>query len=144
MWRAGNLPKSGLVTRALLIAVVVSLVAPAAASACSIAARPAEERVRAADVAVWGKVVAREKVGEDEGIGQQYRYRLRVIETYKGRLRRRMRLLAHDDPGTCGLRFDVGERVGLVLEGRRGPWRIGLADLISRAELRSVRRPRRG
>ena len=129
--------------RALVIALVAGLLFPAGASACSLLARPAEDRVRDADVAVWGKVVAREKVGEDEGLGQEYRYRLRVIETYKGRLRRRMRLLAHDSPGTCGLRFDVGERVGLVLAGRRGPWRVGLPHLISRKELRSVRRPRR-
>jgi hypothetical protein len=133
------------VRRAFLIALALSLVFPAAASACTIAARPAKERVDEADLAVWAKVISSKVVATDEATGtKQRRYRLRVLETYKGRVRRRITILAHDSAGTCGIGpLRRGQRLGLVLEGERGPWRAGLQNSISRAELRSVRRPRR-
>ena len=131
----------------LLIATLgATLAAPSAAAACSIAASPAEERVREADRAVWTKVVTRTRIGTDErtGLGD-YRYRLRVLETYKGSIRRRITIRAHTDGGTCGFGpLQRGERLGLVLEGRRGPWRVGLDALITRKELRSVRPPKQG
>ena len=129
----------------LLVGLVGALLFPAGASACTIAARPAEERVREADRAVYAKVVSAERLGADEATGtEEYRYRLRVLETYKGSIRRRMTIRAHTNDGTCGFGpLERGDRLGLVLEGRRGPWAVSLVNLISRAELRSVRRPKR-
>ena len=131
--------------RTLLIAVAAGvLAAPSAASACTIAAKPAKERVDAAKLAVYGKVVARELVDEDENaVNSLYRYRFRVLETYKGRIRRRMTLLGRTDSARCeaGL-LRVGDRFGLVLARARGPWRIATPDFITRAELRSVRSPK--
>jgi hypothetical protein len=133
--------------RVLLTAVAVALTFPAAASACTIAAKPAEERVAAAKRAVWGKVVEREQLeaADENGFGERWRYRFRVIETYKGSIRKRMTLIAGTDEAACeaGL-LEVGDRFGLVLSRSRGPWTITLGNFISRRELRSVRRPRRG
>ncbi|HEX2084078.1 MAG TPA: hypothetical protein VHF89_00210 [Solirubrobacteraceae bacterium] len=130
--------------RVLVIAFAAWLVVPAAASACTVAARPAEERVRDADRAVFAKVVRRTQVGVDDATGTvHFRYRLRVLETYKGTIRRRITILAHDNDGTCGFGpLERGKRLGLVLAGRRGPWRVGLGNLITRRELRSVRAPK--
>ena len=132
---------------ALIVALLAPLAAPQLASACTIAARPPEERVRAADVAVFGKVVARERIEKGRaGDGREvWRYRFRVIETYKGRERRRLRLVGGTEESLCeaGL-LRVGDRFGLVLDGARGPWRIAVANFITREELRQARRGRRG
>ena len=98
-----------------------------------------------ADRAAFAKVLRRRHVETDESTGStMYRYRLRVLETYKGSARRRITIVSSDNDGMCGLgRLRRGARLGLVLEGRRGPWSVGIANLISRRELRSVRRPRR-
>ena len=131
--------------RTILIALGAWLLFPAGASACTIPARPAEERVREADRAVWAKVAASRKIDEDDATGTaQRRYRLRVLETYKGSVRRRITVIAHDSAGTCGIGpLARGERLGFVLDGRRGPWLVTRANTISRSELRSVRRPKR-
>ena len=99
-----------------------------------------------ADVAVYGKVLSREPTGarQPSGIGEEYRYRFRVIEAYKGKVRRRITLVGHTDTGMCGAGLlDVGDRFGLLLDGRRGPWKITTASFVTREELRSVRAPRR-
>ncbi|HEX8120430.1 MAG TPA: hypothetical protein VF549_04105 [Solirubrobacteraceae bacterium] len=127
-------------------AVLVALAAPSAASACTIAEQPAKERVAEADVAVYGKIVAREKMtpAPDERPGADYRYRFRVIETYKGKIRKRMTLLGTTDSAACGPGLlDVGSKFGLVLNGG-APWRISAGSFITRSQLRSVRRPKRG
>lgn len=136
--------------RIALVLVVAGavLAAPQVASACTIAARPIEERLADADVAVWGRVVSRVKLEQDErpdGVrGDAYRYRFRVREIYKGRVRNVIRLVAHTDGGTCGVGpYEPGRRLALLLRGRRGPWNVDLASLVTRRELRSVRRPRR-
>ena len=133
-----------LVRTVFLTALLVTLLFPAAASACTIAARPPAERVAEAKLAVYGKIVARELVEEDtNGVNSIYRYRFRVLETYKGRIRKRMTLVGGTDRARCeaGL-LRVGDRLGLVLDKARGPWRIATPDFITRAELRSVRSPK--
>jgi hypothetical protein len=129
----------------LTAVVLVSLAVPSAASACTIASRPAKERVAEADIAVYGKVVAREKMtpAPDERPGADYRYRFRVIETYKGKIRKRMTLLGTTDSAACGPGLlEVGSKFGLVLDGD-APWRLNAGSFISRAQLRSVRKPKR-
>ena len=99
---------------------------------------------------MFGKVVARERIGGGEESenpappGADYRYRFRVLETYKGRVRRRIRLVGGTETSMCeaGL-LRVGQRFGFVLHGRRGPWKIHITSFIRRSELRSVRRPKR-
>ena len=130
---------------------IAALVAPSAAAACSppVGKPPTpKERVRDSDRAVWGEVISRELLGEegaeDGRPGEDYRYRFRVIETYKGSIRKRITFDAGTETSLCeGGRMEVGQRFGLVLDGRRGPWRVGLGNFISRKDLRSVRRPRR-
>jgi len=136
-------------TAILTVVVLAALVAPSAAAACSVASPPPtpKERVRAADRAVWGEVVSKEPVDEqaDDGRpGQEFRYRFRVIETYKGSIRKTLRLVAGTESSLCEPgELHVGQRFGLVLNKRRGPWRISITSFISRKDLRSVRKPRR-
>jgi hypothetical protein len=133
--------RSALLTGVLLAA----LVAPGTASACTIASRPAKERVAEADIAVYGEVVDRERMNRapDDRPGYDYRYRFRVIETYKGKIRKRMTLLGTTDSASCGPGLlDVGSRFGLVLDGG-APWRISAGSFITRSQLRKVRKPKR-
>ena len=132
------------IVRAFVVAgfVVAVLAAPQAAAACSIASPypppTPREKVDGAKRAVFGKVVSRTPIGEPAHANQDYRYRFRVIETYKGAVRRTMRLVAGTAEGTCeaGL-LDVGERLGLLLYKRRGPWRLNVTSFISRRDLRA-------
>ena len=138
-------------TALVTVVVVAAFAAPSAASACSIAGpEPSpEKRVRSSDLAVWGKVVGRERIGGEESeeprpTGADYRYRFRVLETYKGRVRERIRLIGGTEESLCeaGL-LKVGRRYGFLLDGRRGPWKISLTSFISRRDLRSTGPPRR-
>jgi hypothetical protein len=134
------------VRAAFLSALVLAVFgAPSAASACTIPDLPPEERVERADRAIYGRVLSRESLGPNErGIGEAYRYRFRVIERYKGRIRRRITLTSQTDSATCGIPpLKVGDRHGLLLFGRSGPWSVGAGSFISRADLRRVRRPKR-
>ena len=129
------------------------LVAPELASACSIAGPgpTPDERVAHANLAVWGEVVRKAPVGDPPPSGEarppggEYRYRFRIIETYKGRVRERIRLIGGTEESLCEAgELQVGQRFGLILHGRARPWRISLTSFISRRELRQARRPRRG
>lgn len=132
------------------IAVAGALAVPAGASACSIAAPnpppTAKEEVDHAKRAVYGEVVSRTPIGDDsEPTGnEQYRYRFRVIETYKGSVRRSMRIIAGTQTSLCeaGL-LEVGDRFGLLLYKRRGPWRISITSFITRKRLRQSGYPAR-
>ena len=135
--------------RTFLIALAAGmLAAPSAAHACSIAAPDppptAKQEVDGSKRAIWGKVVGRTRISGDEYQGE-YRYRFRVIETYKGSVRRTTRIFAGTETSLCeaGL-LEVGRRFGLLLYKRRGPWRIGITSFITRQRLReSGYRPRR-
>ena len=137
--------------RTFILAAVAAaaLGAPAAAHACSIAEpqpppTPKEE-VDGAKRAVYGEVVSRRPVGDPGPTPNQvYRYRFRVIETYKGSVRRTMRLVAGTETSMCeaGL-LKVGDRFGLLLYDRRGPWKLNITSFISRRDLRQSGYPPR-
>jgi hypothetical protein len=134
----------------VFLTAVAVLLLPAAATACSIAApdpppTPRQE-VDGAKRAVYGKVVARKLVGgEADSNTATYAYRFRVIETYKGSVRRRMRLVSGVESSMCeaGL-LEIGDRFGLLLYKRGGPWRIDITSFISRKRLRASGYPARG
>ena len=133
--------------RALLLALACALLAPAAAQACSLAPFPAERRVASADAAVFARVLTREQVSRPPPAGVAslpdvtYRYRLRVLRRYKGRVGRTVEVVGSSNEAMCGIGvLEVGRRVGLVLHGRAAPFRVDLASLISCAELERVRR----
>ena len=117
------------------------------AAACTIRETTPEEAVRAADAAVFGRIVSRVRTdrGRDDGLpGKTYRYRLRVLETCKGSVRDVITLIANTDSASCGVGpYRPGVHLGLLLNGRRGPWRISLGSLISRESLRTARRAKR-
>jgi hypothetical protein len=134
-------------TRILLLALAAALLAPSAADACTIAARPAAERVAAVDAAIYGRVLSRVLVAAAPPgrIDGTYRYRIRVVRTYKGRPGRSVQVVGSADSGTCGLGIlTVGRHVGLLLDGSTRPWEVSTRSLISRAELeQAAREPRR-
>jgi hypothetical protein len=121
------------------------LLAPSAASACTIAGPldPSEQLDRA-DVAVYGKVVSRKllRASKPPVSGADYRYRFRVLKTYKGRVARTITLLGGTEESLCeaGL-LDVGDRFGLLLRGR-SPFKISLTSFITKADLERAKRPR--
>ena len=126
--------------------ILAALLAAPVASACTLAPTSSpRERVKAAAVAVYGEVVDRELVraSETPSPNAEYRYRFRVLKTYKGRPGRTMTLLAGTNEAMCeaGL-LRVGERFGLVLRKRRGPWRISLGSFISKRDLERATRRR--
>jgi hypothetical protein len=125
-------------TRILLVTLVAVLCAPAAAQACSLAYVPPAERVRAVDVAVYGRVLSRTLVAPSPPgrLDATYRYRISVVRTYKGRSRRTVDVVGTQDSGICGLGIlTVGRHVGLLLRGGRSPFFASTGSLISRAEL---------
>ena len=133
----------------LAVVVVAALAAPAAAHACSIAVPnpppTPKEVVDGAKRAVYGEVVSRRLIGKpDPQPNHVYRYRFRVIETYKGSVRRTLRFRAGTETSMCeaGL-LKVGGRYGLLLYKRRGPWRLNTTSFISRRELRQSGYPPR-
>jgi len=134
--------------RAAVVAAVVAVIelaGPSAAGACSVAAPlpSMAERLRAADLAVYGEVLSAEPVGGDPPGAippDRLRYRLRVLQTFKGRSRRVIRLVGYTSDSMCGIELRVGQRTGLLLYGRRGPWEVGMLSTATRAELRRARR----
>ena len=91
--------------RALLIACVLLLVAPAAASACKcvVPGDPAKE-IEAAGGAAWAEVVKRTIRGPES-----VRYRLRVIKDYKGNLPGRITVGARRSSAACRPRARRGQ-----------------------------------
>lgn len=51
-----------------------------------------------------------------------HRFTYVVEEKLKGELPDRLELVSSLDGGTCGLRGDVGRRVGMLVDGRAGSW----------------------
>ena len=110
--------------RVLLIAVAVLLAAPASASACSCALpqKPRQE-IRAADAAVFVKVVKRTVAGSEGPYitGEKLRYRLRVIRDFKRNVPGRITVTGSSNSALCGLSLRRGQKVGLLLDkARRG------------------------
>jgi hypothetical protein len=117
-------------------AVVALLVAAPAASACSLAYEPPRERVDRADAAVYAEVVEATEVDRNDRGWATYRYRLRVLETYKGAVAQEIEIEGNEEESVCELgRLEVGSRHGLLLDGPGEPWRLSLSDRISRDEL---------
>jgi hypothetical protein len=69
-------------------------------------------------------------------MGEVYRYRLRVKDSFKGARSRTVDVQGSTNEAMCGIgRLLVGRRYGLLLFGRGRPYLVNLASLISRAEL---------
>ena len=82
---------------------------------------------------------------------QSYEARIRVSRIYKGMTGRVVRVRGDTGgPGTCGYgKLSVSQRLGLLLYGKRSPWRIDITSPISYVTLERAtggrsHRPRRG
>ncbi len=131
-----------MVRRVLFAVVLVVLAAPAVASACTIAAMNPYERVKGADHAVYGRVLAIHWLGPGHlGSGdKRYAIRVRVLRVFKGHPGKAIRLVGHTNGASCGVSAPkVGRRLGLLLYGA-SPFPIGLGTEISLFELREAQR----
>ena len=124
--------------RILLIAVALLLAVPAAASACSCAQpqKPRQE-IRAADAAVFVKVVKRTVAGSAGPYitGEKLRYRLRVIRDYKRNVPGRITVTGSSNSALCGLSLRKGQKVGLLLDKAGRRYSASLCSVRSRKHL---------
>ena len=128
----------------LVLAVCASAAAAAPAGACTVAVPPGYDPVRdpyaRADIAVTGKVtrVERTRRGRDT-LGDRFVATIRISRVYKGRTGPALRIRGHEDEGACGFgRIRQGERIALLLRGRRTPIPVGLGDRTSYRDLETA------
>src|SRR4051794_12161400 len=134
-------PRYGLaVGRALAIALLLAVVPAAEAMGCTIAAQTPRQQVHGAKVVVYVSVLSVRTLGQTRTGATEWEARVRRVKTFKGRPARVFRVRSNTDSGTCGLAmFEVGQRVGLLLHGRRPPFDLRSGSTISLADLRRAR-----
>jgi len=135
------------VTLVTLAWLAAGLAISPAAHACSLPAHAstdrvyiAEQKVRSADVAIYG-VVASVRMLEPEQpdvptIGQRFEARVRVTRVFRGMTVRVIRVLGDTNGAGCGIgQLRVGERLGLLLDRPARPFTVRLGSRITLAEL---------
>jgi len=129
------------VLRVLAVALVLMVVPATEAMACTIAAQTPREQVNGAKMAVYVSVLSVRSLGPTQAGATAWEARVRRVKTFKGRPARVFRVRSDTDSGRCGLpMFKAGERVGLLLSGRRPPYHLRSGSTISLADLRRTRR----
>lgn len=125
-----------LAVSAAVAATVALNAAPAAA--CSPKPDPDFDPFAEADIAITGQVTkVRPRPGED-GLqaSMAYEATIRVSRVYKGKTGPALRVRSTTQPGLCGFgKLRVGQRLGLLLHGKRSPFSISSFDGISKSEL---------
>ena len=133
-------------TRILLIAMAAALLAPPAARACTIGVSPGPQPhpFETAYGAVLGRITSRVLVADQSPADRTYRYRMRVLERYKGRVPDWIELVGSTNEGMCGAgELGVGRRYRVLLRGRRSsPWRIDILSFFSRRDAATWERRR--
>jgi len=127
-------------TLAVSVAAAATVAVSAApAAACSPNPDPNFDPFAAADVAITGQVTkVRPRAGDDEPrqTGLSYEATIRVSRVYKGKTGPALRVRSTTQPGLCGFgELRVGQRLGLLLHGKRSPFSISSFDEISKSEL---------
>ena len=136
---------------ALTLSVLAALCASAGvlaseAAACSCAAGTPRERLRGADAAFIGTVVAKRRIvppADQNGVrpaGDTLVYTFRVERWFKRRLPRHVVIRTNSSGASCGFDIRRGARVGLLLYRYRGRWESGLCGLIAVRDLRRAGR----
>jgi hypothetical protein len=143
-------------TLAILVALAAGLALAPAAQACTLAApatqdpvRAAQQRVRSADVAVYGVVLsvrvleppatAEPPAGEPPPtsiVGEEFEARVRVTRVFEGLTWRVVRVRGNTNGALCGIgRLRPRQRVGLLLDRPARPFRVSLASRTTLSEL---------
>jgi hypothetical protein len=144
--------------RATLVGLMTGLALAPAAHACTLPSyvprgglSAAEQRVRSADVAVYGVVSSVRMLAPAEPdvptVGQSFEARVRVTRVFRGMTMRVIRVRGNTDGASCGIgELRVRQRVGLLLNRPSRPFPVSLASRITLGELlqgahRKWRRP---
>jgi hypothetical protein len=123
--------------RVLTVALMVLLVPCSDAMACSIAAATPQQRVQSSKLAVYVEVVSVRTRGATNSGATRWEATVRRLTTFKGRPSRIFHVRSHTDEASCGLaKFNPRRRIGLLLQGARSPFAIGLGSTISLGDLR--------
>ncbi len=108
-------------------------------TACSPPFDPDYDPFAEADIAITGQVTkVRPRPGDDEPhqTAMSYEATIRVSRVYKGETGPALRVRSTTEQGTCGFgKLRVGQRLGLLLDGKRSPFSIAYGDEISKSEL---------
>jgi hypothetical protein len=136
-------------TLTTLLALAAGLALAPSAHGCTLAApatqdpvEAAQQRVRSADVAIYG-VVSSVRMLDDAAeadaprpIGQDFEARVRVTRVFRGMTVRVIRVRGNTDGATCGIGLlRVRQRVGLLLDRPARPFQVSLASRTTLSEL---------
>ena len=122
--------RGGRVAIAAVSVVLLGLVSPGSALACSCAPSSPSGSLAAADAAVTGRLLAVESHGATRA---EYRYQ--VLRVYRGReeIERGsiLSVMSPRGPAACALPDRIAHRYGLFLIGSGGSWAGGLCGVVS-------------
>jgi hypothetical protein len=127
----------GKVAASAFVAVALTLVGAAGASACSCAPQPPAESLREADGAVVGRLV---KVLPHGDLHAVFRYEVRHVYKGGGSIKAGRMLDVHGARRTaaCGLPHRTGRTYGLFLSHAHGRWFGGICGVIAPQRLRAA------
>jgi hypothetical protein len=123
--------------RILGVAALLALIPCSDAMACSLAQLTPKQRVQSSTLAVYVEVVSVRTLGKADTGATKWEATVRRVRTFKGHPRATFRVRSHTDSASCGLpKLKVRKRLGLLINGPRSPWEIGLYSPISLSDLR--------
>ncbi len=123
----------------LVTLVLVGLLMPVA-RACSCGGENPRDALARTDAAIVGVVLSHTEVGR-RGVDQED-WHVRVEESFKGKLRGEI-VVRSDGPDehTCGLRLDVGQRIGLFISGIDGRFYSSNCEKVAADVMRRASEP---
>jgi len=101
---------------------------------------PAVQRVRSADVAIYGVVssvrLLDEPAADRPTVGQRFEARVRVTRVFRGMTYRVIRVRGDTDGASCGIgELRPRQRLGLLLKRPSRPFHVSLTSRIALPEL---------
>jgi hypothetical protein len=131
-------PRIALLVLVVLIAGFVCLDVERA-SACSCARVDPRDWLAAGKPAVIGDVVSKRRVGD--GSLPRYEYRLAVVRQLNAELGAQITLSSGAEEAACGFEWDVGQRVGALLQRSGAKWSTNLCLLVAPEKLEKALLP---
>ena len=128
----------------VVVVLLVSLVAAASATtdaaACSCAPGDPRRMLAQADAAFVGKLVERPG-GDFSSSAEPGVYVFELEQAVKGKLGRRIEVIAAVSGASCGIEAQIGARIGLFLTRRDGAWHSSLCRQVDAEQLLAAARP---
>jgi hypothetical protein len=111
------------------------------AGACSCVFVEPRDSIESGAPALIGRVVAKRPVDDATPAGPGYEYRVRVEREFNARLGGEVAVAGGYSSATCGVDWQVGDRVGAFLGRIGGRWTTGACSAVRPAELALAARP---